>query len=188
MQQEPNRFKLDAAFISIHRRPDERVAVYNFNIPVPIVQDPNSYQTVLQQLETDFPPNARGLLTPPYFQISATYTIVHSATNEERVWLGSFNPRARDFSQVTVFRPLDRESFVPFCLVNTQPNRVSNKLSIVTGGQDSMWTFGELKSIVVSVQIVLSTQHPIFATRPHLLQYDGIVGRQKRKVFRLYYD
>ena len=185
MQQEQDRFKLDGACIAIHRRPNERVIVYNFNIPAALTQDPATFQTILTQLESDFPAQSAGTVTPCYFQLTAVYTIVHSQTNEERLWLGSFNPRARELSQVTAFRPFEARTFIEYCLTNTQPDRVYNKLALV-GGRDSDWVFGAIKSIVVTVQCVVTLQHIVFTNYNHWNNH----GRwnRSRKVFTIYYD
>ena len=186
MQQEYERFKLDAAAIYLNRTVQQRVIVLNFNIPLPLVSDRNTFERVHQQVANDLPPGAAGTITPPYFQLSAVYTIVHRDTNEERLWFGSFNPRARDLSQVTAFRPLDLTSFVDYCYTNSQQERVENKLSTVVNGQTSVWTLGSIRSIIISVQGTVSIRHSIFVNHPELQPH----GQQRggRRLFRLYFD
>lgn len=188
MQNEYERFKLDAAAIQIARNSQQRIIVYNFNLPIEQAQSEVHWNTVRQKVETDLPPGAAGTISPPYFQLTAVYTIIHRNTNEERLWLGSFNPRARDLSQVTVFRPLDHTTFVNYCLTNSEPNRVRNKLDGVVNTRNSVWNLGELLSIVVSVQSTVHTNHSIFQNHPELFQYGGNRAQYRRSVFRLYFD
>lgn len=188
MQLEHERFKLDAAAIHIARYQQQRIIVYNFNLPIQQAQEANNWSIIKTQVESDFPPGAIGTINPPYFQLTAVYTIVHRNTNEERLWLGSFNPRARDLSQVTAFRPLDLNTFVNYCLVNSEPIRVRNKLDSVVNTRNSVWNLGEILSIIVSVQATVNTNHSIFHNHPALL-YNGRTNiQQKRSVFRLYFD
>lgn len=189
MQQEHDRFKLDAAFVTINGRPDHRVVIFNFNVPLGLVDDPATYEHILEQLRLNFPPGANGTITPLYFQITAVYTIIQRETNEERLWLGSFNPRARELSQVTVFRPLDRLTFVDYCIAQCNPDRVLNKLSAVAvNGQNSMWSFGALLSLIISVQSVVSVHHPIYLNYPQLHHNGAARRRAIKRVFRIYYD
>lgn len=188
MQNEYERFKLDAAAIQIARSAQQRIIVYNFNLPIEYAQIAAHWETVLQKVETDLPPRAAGTISPPYFQLTAVYTIVHRNTNEERLWLGSFNPRARDLSQVTAFRPVDPSAFVNYCLTNSEPNRVRNKLDGVVNTRNSVWNLGEILSIIASVQSTVQSTHPIFYNHPELFQYGGDRAQHKRSVFRLYFD
>ena len=183
MQQE--RFKLDAAAISDTSSPQQRVIVYNFNVPIERAQDRASFELVRQQVETDFPQGVAGTVTSPYFQLSAVYTIVNRETNEERLWLGSFNPRARDLSQLTAFRPFDANSFVQYAVANSEPERVRNKLTNVVNGKDSVWSLGQLLSIIVSVQATIRLNHSLFVQHPQLVHNHG---GNKRKVFTTFFD
>lgn len=185
MQQEHERFKLDGAAIPIHRLQQQRIIVYNFNIPIAQSQDIAALERVKQQIVTDLPANANGAITPAYFQITAVYTIVHQGNNDERLWLGSFNPRARDLSQVTAFRPFDANSFVDYCILNGDPDRVRNKLTAVVNGRKSLWTLNTIISIVISVQATVSLNHPIFVNHPRLSHQ---AHQRRRNVFKIYYD
>lgn len=186
MQAEYERFKLDAAAIYLPRLPQQRIIVYNFNIPIEQAQTAATLDTVGQQVVTDLPLGAAGTISPPYFQISAVYTLVHRATNEERLWQGSFNPRARDLSQVTAFRPFDHQTFVNYCVTNCERERVRNKLTAVVDGRNSMWTLQDILSVIVSVQATVGHQHMIFQHHPELVHHGG--AQQSRNVFRIYYD
>jgi hypothetical protein len=185
MQQEYNRFKLDAASIPIVQFPQRRIIVYNFNIPIALVQDRAIFQRVQQQIESDLPAGAPGTIHSAYFQITAAYTLVHQETNETRFWLGSFSPRARDLAQVTTFRSFNANSFVDFCILNAAPERVINKLTAVVNGRNSVWTLDNLISIIISVQATVDLQHLIFTRQPSLAHF---AHQRRRNVFRIYFD
>jgi len=188
MPQEHERFKLDAASIQLARLQQQRIIIYNFNIPIAQAQVPANWEIVLEQIEADFPPGAAGTIRQPYFQLTAVYTIIHRNTNEERLWLGSFNPRARDLSQITAFRPLDQGAFVTYCVANSEPERVRNKLDSGVNTRNSVWTLGNVVSIIASVQSTVSTNHLIFHTHPELVNYVGHGAHNKRSVLRIYFD
>lgn len=182
------RFKLDAAAINITRTQQQRVIIYNFNIPIALAQDPANWEIVRQQVFDDLPPGAPGTITQTFFQLTGVYTLVHRNTNEERLWLGSFNPRGRELSQITVFRPVDHETFVNYCVANSEPARVRNKLDGGVNTRDSVWTLGNILSIIASVQSTVSTNHIIFQHHPELLHYNRHGTGNRRSVFRLYFD
>jgi len=186
MQQEHERFKLDGAAIPVVRfQQQQRIIVYNFNIPIALGQDRAILQRVQQQIETDLPAGAPGTLNPAYFQITAVYTLIHEGTNETRLWLGSYTPRARDLSQVTAFRPFDANTFVDYCALNAAPERVRNKLTAVVNGRNSLWALDTLISLIISVQATVSLEHPIFTQQPILAHQ---AQQRRRNVFRIYFD
>lgn len=185
MQQEHERFKLDGAAIRVSPIQQQSIIVYNFNLPIVLAQDPVNWETVRQHVETDLPLNAVGTINPPFFQITAVYTLVHQNTNEERLWLGSFNPRARDLSQITAFRPFQAADFVAYCVLNADPERVTNKLTAVVNGRNSLWVLNNILSLIVTVQATVAPQHPIFLARPTLAHPPH---QRRRNVFRVYFD
>jgi len=186
MQQEHERFKLDAAAIlPVLFRQQQRIIVYNFNIPIQLAQNSAILETVQSIIERDFPLDAAGVIRPPYFQLTAVYTIEHQGTTEERLWVGSFNPRARDLSQVTAFRPFEAESFVNYCVLNSEPERVRNKLTSVVSGRKSLWALKTILSIIVTAQTTVSLDHPIFVQHPTLAH---IAQQRHKNVFRVYLD
>ena len=186
---ERDRFKLDAAAIYDPRVPNQRVVVYNFNIPLNRLSDLATFEFVRQELETDFPAEADGVVVSPYFQLSAVYVLVNTTTNEERIWCGSFHPRARDLAQLTAFRPFEAAHFPLYALENSQPERVANKLSTFVNGQDSVWQFNRLISVVVSFQTTLDLSHSLFNRHARFRQH-GRTGPAKKnwKTFSAFFD
>ena len=187
MQQD--NFKLDAASIYDPRAQHQRVVVYNFNVPVERLRDIATFEFVRQVLVTDFPGTAPGVLVTPYFQLSAVYVLINTVTNEERLWCGSFHPRARDLAQLTVFRPFEPASFAQYALTQSDPDRVYNKLSTFVNGKDSVWKFDRLISVVISFQTTLNLTHPLFVRHPNFIGH-GQAGpsRKNWKVFTTFFD
>ena len=186
---ERDRFKLDAAAIYDRQNPNRRILVYNFNIPFDRLCDLATFEFVRQELERDFPLEADGVLVPPYFQLSAVYVLVNTTTNEERIWCGSFHPRGRDLAQLTAFRAFEPTVFPPYALENSDPEHVANKLSAVVNGQDSVWQFDRLISVVVSFQTTLYLRHPLFERHARFREH-GRTGPAKKnwKVFTTFFD
>ena len=182
-------FKLDAAAIYDPRARHQRVVVYNFNVPSQRLQDLDTFNFVRQVLETDFPANAPGVIVAPYFQLSAVYVLINTVTNEERIWSGSFHPRARDLAQLTVFRPFEPASFAQYALTHSDPDRVYNKLSTFVNGKDSVWKFDRLISVVISFQTTLHLTHSLFVRHTKFAEH-GRAGQNKKnwKVFTTLFD
>lgn len=186
---ERDRFKLDAAAIYDPRAPNQRIVVYNINVPFARLRDLATFEQVRQVLETDFPAQANGVVVSPYFQLSAVYVLVNTTTNEERIWTGSFHPRAREAAQLTAFRPFDPASFAQYALTNSEPDRVANKLSTFVNGQDSVWRFNRLNSVVVSFQATLHLSHPLFERHDRFRQQNRTGAAKKNwKVYTTFFD
>jgi hypothetical protein len=186
---ERDRFKLNAAAIYDPRQPNQRVLVYNFNIPLDRLYDLATFEFVRQVLETDFPPQATGVVVPLYFQLSAVYLLVNSDTGEERIWTGSFHPRAREATQITDFRVFEPATFSNYAFENSQPQRVINKVAVFGDGFDSVWRFQRLISVVVSCQATLHLIHPIFDNHAKFRQHGhGGATKKNWKVHTTFFD
>lgn len=192
------RFKLDGASLRDLDTPGQRIVVYHFNVPATHTPHRASFETVRRIVEEDYQPERRELVVVPlYFQISAVYTLIHRDTGEERLWQGSFNPRSRDRGQVTPFRPFESASFVDYVQTRSDQERVANQLNRTTDEKESVWTLGEVLSVIISFQSTLRLDHPIFTQRPALLGRHGGgeeedrgrgrrgAARTRRTVFRL---
>lgn len=162
-------FKLDAASLTDPLYPDQRIIAYHFNIPQERNQDRATFERVLHQVETDFPLESRHReVLPLYFQISAVYTLIHRDTGAERLWQGSFNPRARDLGRLTDFRVYDPRTFVDYALPRCQTERVLTHLRNANDQQETVWTVGDILSIIISFQCTVTPGHPIFTLHPEL--------------------
>ena len=161
--QQCQEFKLDGAAISDSVDPNQRILVFNFNVPIERAQSPAAFERIRQQIDTDFPVESReSVVVPLYYQISAAYVLVHRDTGEERFWLGSYNPRARDVSTVTEFRPYDPQTFVQHSVTSCSQQNIFNRLEDRTAGTESVWRLSRLLSVIVSVQATARIRHPVF--------------------------
>lgn len=163
-------FTLDGAALFDPNSPNLRIVTYHFNIPERLTPDRPTFETILRQVETDFPAESRGLVSVvPYFQISAVYTLIHRNTGTERLWQGSFNPRSRERGQVLAFRYLDPATFVDFALARCQSQHVVQTLGNYADQQETVWALGEILSVIVTVQTTVHIRHPVFVHHPELL-------------------
>ena len=184
-------FKLDGASLLDRGFPNQRIILFNFNVPADRLPDQAGVERILRQVETDFPPEDRArVVVPLYFQITAVYTLVHRETGEERLWQGSFNPRSRDLGQVTVFRPFDPQTFVQYTSTRCTVENVLHQLQNRADGRESVWIVDRLLSVIVSVQATVRATHAVFTHHPTLQQQQdgGDDNRNRRAVFRLLLD
>jgi len=179
-------FKLDAAAIYDPRHPYQRVIIYNFNVPLNRLRNLETFEFVCQLLETDFPPEADGVIVSSYFQLSAVYLLININTGEERIWCGSFNPRGRDLAQLTPFQRFEPTTFAQFTLTRSDPDYAANKLSTFVQGQDSVWRFERLISVVISFQTTLHLNHPLFVRYPKF-RHHGRGRATKKKLESLHH-
>lgn len=179
-------FGLDAIALFDADTPHLRIVAYHFNIPERLATERPTFEKILQQLETDFPAeSANRVEVVPYFQISAVYTLIHNTTGTERLWQGSFNSRSRQRGQVVAFRPFDPATFVDFALARCHPRYVLQQLNTNTDQQDTVWTVGDLLSVVLTVQTTVHLRHPVFGRHPALRGVRHGRQRRRRAVFRL---
>lgn len=163
-------FTLDGAALLDADSPHQRILTYHYNIPERLTPHRTTFETILRQVETDFPAESRHhVVFVPYFQISAVYTLIHRDTGTERLWQGSFNPRSRERGQIVPFRHLDGPTFVDFAQARCQTNYVLQQLNNNTDQQDTVWTVGEVLSVVLTIQTTVRLLHPVFAHHPELL-------------------
>jgi hypothetical protein len=175
-------FKLDGAAISDPVDPDQRILVFNFNVPIERAQEAASFERIRQQVEDDFPIESReSVVVPLYYQISAVYVLVHSDTGEERVWQGSYNPRARDLSTVTLFRPYDPATFVQHATTSCSQQNILNRLDNRATWDETVWRLSRILSVIVSVQATARIRHPVFINHPSLLGHGNRQQQQQQQ-------
>jgi len=166
-----DQFRLDGAALLDLDHLHQRIITYHFNIPLRLTPSRATFETILRLLERDFPAESRQLVTfVPYFQISAVYTLIHRDTGAERLWQGSYNPRSRERGQVIPFQYLDPARFVDFAYTRCQNRYVLQALNNNTDQQETVWTLGELLSVILTVQTTVRVNHPVFTHHPELLQ------------------
>lgn len=175
-------FKVDGAAITDRDNPNQRIIVYNINVPIERAQSAETFETVRQLVNADFPEEDRGrLVYPLYFQVSAVYTLIHRQTGEERLWAGSYNPRARNLGEVTAFRPYDSETFVRYALLHCTHDRIAERLDSRMNGKESAWNLGQILSVVVSIQCTARTSHVVFRNHPTLLGHGRAAAAARRE-------
>jgi hypothetical protein len=175
-------FTLDGAALFDPDHLQQRIVTYHFNIPERLTPLRPTFETILGQVETDFQAGNRHLVAiSPYFQISAVYTLIHRDTGLERLWQGSFNPRSRERGQVLAFRQLDPATFVDFAQARCQTGHVLRQLNNNTDQQETVWTVGEVLSVILTVQTTVHIRHPVFAHHPELLGREVDHGRRGQR-------
>lgn len=156
-------------------RQQQYLLVENINIPVAIVYSPVEYTLALERTRTFLVEEYTNetVLLPVYFQVTATYNLVHKVTGATRVWTGSFFPHGNTPSSLTPFTRFDPDTFVNFVQRHTSRQRIEDTLKNVK--VDSQWEFESLVSIIVNAQANVLSSHPVLINR-NLLHH----GRRKR--------
>ena len=95
------------------------------------------------------------------FQITACYYIVNTKTGLQRLWTGSFSPRANFAAQLAQFQNFNARTFSN--VVTRSCENFDVKLTWI--GRDTVWKFDSLESIIVNIQspikIAIGSIHPI---------------------------
>lgn len=130
---------------------DHFIFALNFNLPEEYLRSERidgPLTTVQSCIEDEFPEEIIG--GEVYFRISATYTLSHVVTNEERLWQGSFQPRTNQEQNILSNRPYVSDTFMRVTEEAVALERVVQKLELA--GADSDWTLSSLKSVILSFQ------------------------------------
>lgn len=172
------RLKVDIATFANQSNPEVTTVVYNINLPAARCQDIATLEAICHQVSRDLPSNGWG--TSPQFQLAAIYTLANSETGETRLWVGSFNPTARDPSRLTEFCFFNEAQFVEFILRSAEPQTVSRKLKQFTARKATNWKLHQVHSIVISFQANVKHNHTIWANYPMLKVPGHTSGTQKR--------
>ena len=140
-------FKVSALSIRHSINSSERLLLYNINLPVNLLTKENVYTVIRDTIVHDFNNHSNV-----YFQISAVYICVNCKTGDIRTWSGSFNPRKRQPSQLTTHQRFEADTFIKFAQQHSSLERAKETLTGNTIGarKTSVWTFQDLKSIVLS--------------------------------------
>jgi hypothetical protein len=158
-------FKVSALSIRPHQQKNERLVLYNINLPVNLISNENVFNVIRDTIVHDFNNNPSV-----YFQLSAVYTLVNHKTGDIRTWSGSFNPRNRQPSQLSTHRRFEADTFIEFAQQHSSVERTTQILTAnyIGAGKNSDWTLQDLKSIVFSFQCKLPASHRLFHQRPRL--------------------
>ena len=157
------------------------LVVENVNIPEDKVYNPAEYTLVLERTRNFLAQEFRqvNVVIPVYFQVTATYKLVHRVTGAIRQWTGSFFPRGNSLLSLTPFTRFDPDTFVNFVQRQTSRELIEDKLKSIE--IDSQWQFDSLVSVIVNSQANVSVGHPVLTLR-------GLIhhGRRRKRVHRTF--
>lgn len=170
-----NDLKVDVAALDLDRfsrpsRQKKKLLIFNFNIPVEVVQ--NDFQNALERVRDFLSRQFAGRQDQVSFQITASYYLIHSETGEIRTWTGSFKSDLNT-GIVADFEKFNENNFVRFVINSCQ--NIEERLTWTN--RDTKWTFDGLRSIIINSQIDVQENDEIFR--------DLNLQRNVRKTFAL---
>jgi len=149
-------FKVDATALELE---NQYIVVYNANIPAVLVQDEQDRRQALERIRNLFQADFGARET--YFQLTASYMLRNTGTNELRYWSGSFFARGNFPAQLSDFEEFNPATFVQTCLAQTRD--VDTRLK--WRGHDTLWTFESLNSIIINAQCNVHKQDALLNKR-----------------------
>jgi hypothetical protein len=152
--------KLDIAAVDIDQG-RYLLLIANFNVPYNIVAgDEARYDDILARIAHFVSTNILPLQAT--FQISATYTLVNTVTNDERVWTGSFSHSSGQSASLSgpLFQDFEVQHFMRETKRCTEQAHIAASLD--WSEQDTDWAFLETQSIIVGFQAKLPAHHVFF--------------------------
>jgi len=149
-------FQVDATAIELD---NQYIIVYNANIPVVLVQDEQDRRQALERIQNLFQSDFGARET--YFQITASYMLRNTGTNELRYWSGSFFARGNFPAQLSNFEQFNPATFVQTSLAQTR----DVEARLTWRGHDTLWTFESLKSIIINAQCKVGKQDALLTKR-----------------------
>lgn len=176
---ELDQFKLDG--VILRDESDKTYVIINFNLPVRLLEEQQSVQNSLQKVKDvlyqEFPSNIA--LNNVFYSISATYTLQHRSTGEERDWLGSFQPRNQQNHFVAPFCSFSGHEFVTNVQQKIQLDGVRNKMR--WSGMESVWAFSTLKSIIITVHTSFPKNVTPFVNENAIITPTALVSARTRR-------
>lgn len=148
--------KVDAFSIPLRENNIEYfIITYNVNIPIQIIENQIDCEQVLERvcvlLTTDFAGEEVD------YQITASYTLVHAITGQQRIWTRSF------YTHTNVpFETFNSNTFVASALegINGAEQKLSQTIKL-----ESQWKFDHLISIIFNIQAKVQHHHPVIQRR-----------------------
>ena len=150
-------------YTSYNYRSDPRIhiIIYNITFPVSIVDNLIERQRHLERandiISTDFV-NVRDI----FYQVTASYTLVNRETGVTQLWTGSFfTTYLQNPSVIQGFKKYDSTTFV-----DSSYRLLDNAEQILrNNGENSVWLFESLRSVIFNIQAKVPHRHGIFQTR-----------------------
>ena len=167
--------KVDGLLVPTDER-DSYLAIYNVNLPFRLFDTVHSTTAVLERVKNLLSRDFTNVIAT--FQFTASYLLVHRATGEQRIWTGSFYPRGNAPAYLSAFKRFHPDTFVQFGLDSLE--NVEYTLQNWPNRRDTAWVFHQILSIIINVQSMVPTDHPVISKFPR-----NNHGRKSQIVFAL---
>lgn len=148
--------------------------IMNVNFPHHIISEAGDFRNALEKTAT-YVSETFGNNFPIKYQVNASFYIRNQETNDLRLFTGSFFLRGNRYLSLSgpVFINFDLVSF-PDSVLNVADLDRARQLLTWTDS-DSVWTFHNINSIIVSFQLSREKNHPF------LVQYHLHAPRHSRR-------
>jgi len=158
------------------------IFVTNINIPTVFFQLPDIVQRAKDFVNRDYllQPNEQ-LPSQVYFEISASYQLVHADSGTQRDWVGSFSPK-RNFSLTPILEFVT--GFEDAIRPLLDLNHLKQKIARLVQG-DSLWKVQSVSSLIVNVQSAVPPNHPTLRTKDLVSGNNGVRIRRRVKEYDL---
>ena len=165
-------FKLDVTTLDAGEH-EMYMLMLNFNIPRSVVEEDQPFTLeealgdVVLFLDREFSPE------PIYYQVTASYYLRHRQSGDERLFTGSFCPKAAHATSLSgpVFRLFEGDTFSRDVRRYTTPQNILDCLDWPED-DESDWSFLSLTSVILNCQVKLSW-HNQYIRRKNLLSARG---------------
>lgn len=150
------------------------IFVSNIKVPTPSFGSANLLERIKRFVNFEY-----TLDTVPYFEITASYTLVHAGSGAVRKWVGSFSPQQNfSLTPVTPFRENFDPAFEQLLNLPYLTRQLGNLLP------NTSWSLHEVESLIVNVSAIVPPTYPKLLARGLVNQY-GRRGKRKIKTFNL---
>lgn len=152
------------------------IVIYNVNIPFDSLNSVPSSIAILERVKRLVANDFTNVNVS--FQLTASYMLHHRATNEQRIWTGSFYPKGNLPASLTAFKRFNVNNFVQFSLDSL--DNVENALLNWPNRDDTSWVFTQIISVIFNVQSVVPIDHAVISKFPRRNH-----GKKRQIVFAL---
>ena len=114
-----------------------------------------------------------------YFELTASYTLVHTESGATRKWVGSFSPQANfALSPLGLFRETFALAIAPLLDINQLARQIGQLIP------NTIWNLHEVEALIVNISGMVPLNYHKLRERGLVTQY-GRRGRRKVKSFDL---